>query len=48
LLSYHLIHRGVFVCETNTWFMSTAHDDADCELVVDALRDALQEIATEW
>jgi glutamate-1-semialdehyde aminotransferase len=48
LLSYQLVHRGVFVCETNTWFLSTAHGDRDCELVVEALAGALRELAGAW
>jgi glutamate-1-semialdehyde aminotransferase len=48
LLSYHLVLRGVFACETFTWHLSTAHDDADLDAVHDAIVDALAEIAEVW
>ena len=48
LLSYHLILRGLFVCETSTWFLSTAHDDSDCDAIVEAVADALAEIREVW
>ena len=36
--------RGVHVWEGRCWFLTTAHTDADLELVFDAFRDTLAEM----
>ncbi|MEZ4240743.1 MAG: aminotransferase class III-fold pyridoxal phosphate-dependent enzyme [Myxococcota bacterium] len=41
LLYRHLLLRGVYVWEGRTVFLSTAHTEADVDLVVDAAREAV-------
>jgi amino acid adenylation domain-containing protein len=41
LLFYHLLERGIYVWEGRGCFLSTAHDDGDCQRMVDALRDSI-------
>jgi amino acid adenylation domain-containing protein len=38
LFFFHLIENGVFVWEGRTCFLSTAHDDADVERIVEAVK----------
>jgi amino acid adenylation domain-containing protein len=41
---YHLLDRGVYIWEGRNCFISTAHTEADIDLVVDAVDDMLKEI----
>ncbi|MBV9107846.1 MAG: amino acid adenylation domain-containing protein, partial [Gemmatimonadetes bacterium] len=41
LLFYHMIERGIYIWEGRACFVSTAHTDADCDRLVDALRDSI-------
>jgi glutamate-1-semialdehyde aminotransferase len=45
LIFYHLRDRGVFIQEDRTWFLTAAHTEADMDLVVEAFRDSLAEMA---
>jgi amino acid adenylation domain-containing protein len=47
LIFYHLRHRGVFIQEDRTWFLTAAHSQADLDHVVDAFRDGLAEMAAD-
>ena len=42
LLFYHLLQRGMYIWEGRGCFLSTAHTDDDCDLLVDAFRDSLR------
>ena len=44
LLYAHLIHKGVYVWEGRTGFMSTAHSDEDVDRIVAATGDAIAEM----
>src|SRR5205807_9483597 len=44
LLYHHLLLRGVYVWEWRSFYLSTAHTDADIEYVIDAVRDSLREL----
>ncbi|MFI7315438.1 MupA/Atu3671 family FMN-dependent luciferase-like monooxygenase [Streptomyces venezuelae] len=44
LLYHHLMLRGVHVWEWRNFFLSTEHTDADCEFIVDAVKDSLREL----
>lgn len=41
-LSYYLVHSGVFACEVRTWFLSTAHADADVDEALERFEAALR------
>jgi len=41
LLYYLLRERGIHIWEGRPCFLSTAHDEADCEQIVEAFRDAV-------
>jgi len=41
LLFYHMILRGIYIWEGRACFLSTAHTDADCERMVEALRESI-------
>ncbi|MGW0647729.1 MupA/Atu3671 family FMN-dependent luciferase-like monooxygenase [Streptomyces umbrinus] len=42
LLYQHLLLRGIYVWEWRSFYLSTAHTDADVERVSDAVRDSLR------
>ncbi|HSU12938.1 non-ribosomal peptide synthetase/type I polyketide synthase [Longimicrobium sp.] len=42
LLFYHMIERGIYIWEGRACFVSTAHTDADCDRLVDALADSIR------
>ncbi|MYW67356.1 LLM class flavin-dependent oxidoreductase [Streptomyces sp. SID8379] len=42
LLYQHLLLRGVYVWEWRSFYLSTAHTDADVERVADAVKDSLR------
>jgi iturin family lipopeptide synthetase A len=44
LLYHHLLVRDVYVWEWRSFYLSTAHTDADVEHVADAVRDSLREL----
>ncbi|GAA3614031.1 hypothetical protein GCM10022223_32820 [Kineosporia mesophila] len=44
LLYHHLLARDVYVWEWRSFYLSTAHTDADLEHVAEAVRDSLQEL----
>ncbi|MTD54461.1 non-ribosomal peptide synthetase [Amycolatopsis pithecellobii] len=44
LLYHHLLLRGVHVWEWRSFYLSTAHTDADVAYVADAVRDSLREL----
>src|SRR6266700_6606790 len=41
LFYYHLLDKGVYVCETRNCLVSTAHTDSDMEAVIRATRESL-------
>ena len=44
LFYYHLLDRGVYVCETRSCLLSTAHTERDIELVIGAVKGAVAEM----
>jgi glutamate-1-semialdehyde aminotransferase/acyl carrier protein len=44
LFFYHLLEKGVYICETRSCFLSTAHSDEDMDLVVRAVRDSIAQM----
>jgi glutamate-1-semialdehyde aminotransferase/acyl carrier protein len=44
LLYYHLLEKGVYVCETRNCFLSTAHTEEDVEQVIRAVRESVDEL----
>jgi glutamate-1-semialdehyde aminotransferase len=48
LLAHHMILQGLFVCENRTGFISTAHDDRDCEIIVSGIANSVQRIRCVW
>lgn len=44
LLYQHLLLRGIYVWEWRSFYLSTAHTDADVERVADAVKDSLREL----
>ncbi|HEY9826258.1 MAG TPA: aspartate aminotransferase family protein [Stenomitos sp.] len=43
LMNYHLIYRGIYLL-SGGGFLSTAHTDADCDRVLEAVRDTVREL----
>jgi len=46
LFYYHLIHRGIYVWEGRTCFLSTAHSDEDVERIVQAVKHSVEDLRT--
>ncbi|MCU1264986.1 MAG: amino acid adenylation domain protein [Acidobacteria bacterium] len=44
LFFYHLLEKGVFVCETRTCLLSTAHTDRDIDHVIRAFKETTEEM----
>lgn len=44
LFFYHLLAKGVYICETRTCFLSTAHTDEDIAQAVSAIRESIAEM----
>ena len=44
LFFYHLVDKGVYVWEWRNCFLSTAHTDADLDLVADAVAESVREL----
>ena len=44
LFYYHLLARGVYICETRTCFLSTAHTDEDIAHVIEAVKESVDEM----
>jgi glutamate-1-semialdehyde aminotransferase/acyl carrier protein len=44
LFFYHLLAKGVYICETRTCFLSTAHTDEDIAHAVSAIRESIAEM----
>jgi glutamate-1-semialdehyde aminotransferase/acyl carrier protein len=44
LFYYHLLEKGVFVCETRNCLLSTAHGDGDIEHVIRSFQEASEEM----
>jgi glutamate-1-semialdehyde-2,1-aminomutase len=41
LFYYHLLEQGVFICETRSCFLSTAHTDEDLAQVIEAVKQSV-------
>ncbi|MEH2037880.1 amino acid adenylation domain-containing protein [Nostoc sp.] len=41
LFFYHLLEKGVYVWEGRTFYLSTAHTDADIEYVIEAVKESV-------
>ncbi len=44
LFYYHLLAKGVYICETRNCFLSTAHTDADVERIVAAVKETIADL----
>jgi glutamate-1-semialdehyde aminotransferase/acyl carrier protein len=44
LFYYHLLAKGIYVCETHNCLVSTAHSDADMEAVIRATKETVLEL----
>jgi len=44
LLYYHLLEKGVYICETRSCFLSTAHTDEDVEYFIRAVKESAEEL----
>jgi acyl transferase domain-containing protein/glutamate-1-semialdehyde aminotransferase len=44
LLFYHMLERGIYIWEGRACFLSTAHTDDDCDRLVRAFRESVQEL----
>ncbi|WP_147443226.1 non-ribosomal peptide synthetase [Corallococcus sp. AB011P] len=44
LFFYHLIEKGVYVWEGRTCFISTAHDDKDMDVIIQAVHESVSEL----
>ncbi len=44
LFFYHLLEKGVYVWEGRTFYLSTAHTDADIEHVIEAVKESVVEM----
>jgi hypothetical protein len=44
LFFYHLLEKGVFVCETRSCLLSTAHTDRDIDHVIRAFKETTEEM----
>lgn len=44
LFYYHLLDKGVYVCETHNFLLSTAHTDSDMEAFVRAAKESFLEL----
>ncbi|HEX8088663.1 MAG TPA: aminotransferase class III-fold pyridoxal phosphate-dependent enzyme, partial [Blastocatellia bacterium] len=44
LFYYHLLEKGVYICETRNCFLSTAHTDDDIEYVLRAIKETVAEM----
>lgn len=45
LFYYHLLDHGVYVCDTRTCYLSTAHTDEDIDLIIRAVKTSLTEMS---
>lgn len=41
LFFYHLVHKGIYIWEGKTCFLSTAHSDEDVEFIISTIKDTL-------
>lgn len=41
LFFYHLVHKGIYVWEGKTCFLSTAHSDEDVDVIISTIKDTL-------
>ncbi|MBD2040236.1 aspartate aminotransferase family protein [Microcoleus sp. FACHB-672] len=41
---FHLIEKGIFISEGRSCFLSTAHTDQDIELIIQAVKESVQEM----
>ncbi len=44
LFFYHLLEKGVFICETRNCLLSTAHTDEDVEYIIRAFKESTDEM----
>ncbi len=44
LFYYHLLEKGVYVCETRNCFLSTAHTDRDLDFILQAVKETVAEM----
>ncbi|HZF40917.1 MAG TPA: aminotransferase class III-fold pyridoxal phosphate-dependent enzyme, partial [Blastocatellia bacterium] len=44
LFYYHLLEKGVYICETRNCFLSTAHTDLDVDHILRAVRETIEEM----
>ncbi len=47
LFYYHLLEKGIYVCETHNCLVSTAHSDSDMEVMIRAAKESLLEMREE-
>jgi amino acid adenylation domain-containing protein/non-ribosomal peptide synthase protein (TIGR01720 family) len=44
LFYYHLLEKGVYICETRNCFFSTAHTDQDVDHILRAVKETIEEM----
>ncbi|HEX2271663.1 MAG TPA: amino acid adenylation domain-containing protein, partial [Pyrinomonadaceae bacterium] len=44
LFYYHLLAKGIYICETRSCFLSTAHTDEDVDKIVAAVKETIAEM----
>ena len=44
LFYYHLLEKGVYICETRVCYLSTAHTDEDVDYVINAVKESVEEM----
>lgn len=43
-LLFHLLEKGIFICEGRSCFLSTAHTDEDINRIIESVKNSVQEI----
>ena len=41
---FHLLEKGIFICEGRSCFLSTAHTDEDINRIIEAVKESVQEM----
>ncbi len=41
---FHLLEKGIYICEGRSCFLSTAHTDEDCDRIIQAVKNSIQEM----
>ncbi|HEU0173288.1 MAG TPA: amino acid adenylation domain-containing protein, partial [Blastocatellia bacterium] len=44
LFYYHLLEKGIYICETRNCFFSTAHTDLDADRILRAVKETIEEM----